>query len=63
MPHTKVEGIDYTPEGIEALRIDVIKMRDTALSCEPVPDFPTAVILSHAIALLAYLIELVKEQI
>lgn len=61
MAHTKVEGIDYTPEGIEALRIDVIKMRDTALSCEPVPDFHTSVILSHTVALLAYLIELVNE--
>ena len=59
---TKVEGIDYSAEGIEALRQDVIKMRDTALSCEPVPDFHASVILSHAIALLAYLIELVKEQ-
>jgi hypothetical protein len=63
MPPTKVEGIDYTPEGIEALRIDVIKMRDKSLSCEPVPDFHTSVILSHAIAMLAYLIELVKEQV
>lgn len=62
MPHTKVEGIDYSAGGIEALRIDLIKMRDTALSCEPVPDFSTAVILSHAIALLAYLIDLVRDQ-
>jgi hypothetical protein len=55
---TKVEGIDYTPEGIEALRSDVIVYRNRALDAMP-EGAEMAVVLSHVLALLAYLKELV----
>lgn len=56
----RVDGIDYTPEGIEALRRDVIVYRNRALDAMA-EGAEMAVVLSHAIALLAYLGELVKE--
>ena len=54
----KVEGIDYTPEGIENLRQELIKYRDAALKQAA---FEETVVLSHTIALLAYLIERERE--
>ena len=52
----KVEGIDYTPAGIEALRQEMIRYRDEALRQD---EFGVAVTLSHTIAILAYTVELV----
>ena len=45
-----IEGIDYSPEGIESAREELITLRDGALEQA---EFLWAVILSHAIALLA----------
>jgi hypothetical protein len=53
----RVEGIDYTPEGIEYLRGDLVAFRDHALTAGAMEH---AVLLSHTIALLAYLIELLR---
>lgn len=52
----KVEGVDYSPEGIRALREDVIVYRDRALAAMP-EGAEMAVVLSHVIALLSYLAE------
>lgn len=60
MAPTKVEGIDYTPAGIEALREDVIALRDSQYAHWP-EGINTTVILTHATALLAYLKELIEE--
>lgn len=54
----KVEGIDYTPEGIAALRAELIHFRRDAMDQAA---FGVVVILTHAIALLAYLKELIEE--
>lgn len=61
----KIGGIDYTPEGIEQLRQEVISVRDDALEQS---DFQTAVMLSHVIAILhwaatltTYYLELTAE--
>lgn len=60
MSPTKINGIDYTPAGIEALREDLIVYRNRALNAMP-EGAQMAVVLSHALALLAYLKELVTE--
>jgi hypothetical protein len=60
MSPIKVEGIDYTPEGIEALRADVIKLRDSQYAHWP-ESIEATLVLSHAIALLAYLRELTEQ--
>ena len=52
----QVEGIDYSPAGIKALRGEIIKYRDEAMKQM---DFEVAVTLSHTIAILAYTVELV----
>src|SRR6185503_6463682 len=56
----KMDGIDYTPAGIDALREDVIVYRDRAIDAFP-EGIQMALTLSHAIALLAYLRDLMKE--
>lgn len=61
MTPTKVRGIDYSPEGIKGLREDVIVYRDRALAAIP-EGAQMAVVLSHVIALLAYLAELQENQ-
>jgi hypothetical protein len=53
---SQVEGIDYTPEGIRTLREDVIKLRDSQFQHWP-EGIEATLVLSHAIALLAYLAE------
>lgn len=50
----KVEGIDYTPEGVAELREAVIELRDEALKQNA---FEHSVMLSHVIAILAYYVE------
>jgi len=52
----KVDGIDYTKEGIEDLREEIIEMRDEALRQNA---FDVTVKLTHVIALLSYLSEVV----
>lgn len=56
----QVDGVDYSPEGIEALRQELIAHRDTALGMN---EFGYAVTMSHVIALLAYLGEVRKEML
>ena len=49
---SKVDGIDYTPEGIRRVREDLIQARDK--SYEQWPEaIPFTVLASHIIALLA----------
>lgn len=56
---TKVEGVDYSPEGIEAVREQVIVWRDNSYEQWPQAiDF--TVVATHLIALLAYLKVLVE---
>ena len=55
----KVEGIDYTPEGIESVRGAMIEFRDAALNAG---HMEVAVTISHVLALLAYLKDLVMIQ-
>jgi hypothetical protein len=54
----QVDGVDYSPAGIEALRQELVTHRDHALALN---EFGYAVTMSHVIALLAYLIEVRKE--
>jgi len=56
----QVDGVDYSPEGIEALRQDMIQHRDAALGMN---EFNYAVTMSHVIALLAYLVEVRKAML
>ena len=60
MSHTKVEGIDYTPEGIATLRQAVIELRDHQFAHWP-ESIEATLVLSHAVALLAYLQDLTEE--
>jgi hypothetical protein len=55
---TMVDGVDYSPEGIEVLRQDLIAHRDAALGMN---EFNYAVTMSHVIALLTYLAEVRRE--
>jgi hypothetical protein len=48
----KVEGVDYTPEGIRALRGDCIRVRDESMGQWP-EAIPFTVMMSHVIAHLA----------
>lgn len=57
-PPVKCDGVDYSPEGIEALREELIAMRGRAFGNWP-EGIEDTVVLSHAIALLAYLKEVV----
>lgn len=56
----QVDGVDYSPEGIEAIRQEVIKWRDNSYDQWP-QAIEFTVASSHVIALLAHLKEL-KEQ-
>lgn len=62
MAPTKVDGIDYSPAGIEDLRTDIIEYRNRALDAMP-EGAQMAVVLSHALALLAYLKEVEEERL
>lgn len=55
----KVEGIDYTSEGILELHKAVADLRLNLLFRQEMED---AVMLSHALALLFYLAELIQEK-
>jgi Zn ribbon nucleic-acid-binding protein len=52
MKRTQVEGIDYSPEGIEELRQELIVQRGEAMKAWP-EGIHATVVLSHLIALLA----------
>lgn len=54
----RVEGVDYTPEGIMALHAEVVTFRDEALRQM---EFGVAVALSHVLALLFYLAEVERQ--
>ena len=56
----KIEGIDYTIEGIESVRKELVGMRDNSMKQWP-EAIPVTVLLSHVIALLAYLIDVKKR--
>lgn len=58
---TKVDGVDYSPAGIRQLRDDLIIRRDDELGRTPMPNFNLIVMLTHVIALLAYLAEREEE--
>lgn len=51
----KVEGVDYSPEGIENLRQELVGWRNDMMTQGA---YQQVVVISHVIALLAYLIEL-----
>lgn len=53
---SKVEGVDYSKEGILALREDVIKLRDEAMKQWP-HGIPESVMLSHVAAVLHWVVE------
>jgi hypothetical protein len=55
----KVDGIDYSREGVESLRQDLIELRNAALKSEHMHH---AVMLSHVIAVLAYFNELPRPE-
>jgi hypothetical protein len=52
----QVEGIDYTPEGIESVREALVEYRSRAMANWP-EGIEMTLVLSHAIAQLAYLKE------
>ena len=54
----QVDGVDYSAEGINGIRDGVIQLRDAALSQN---NFEWAVLLSHAIAQLGFLKEMVSS--
>jgi hypothetical protein len=51
---THVDGVDYTPEGIEQVRTELVVVRNAALD---VGHMDLAVLFSHTLALLAELKE------
>lgn len=61
MTHVEVEGIDYSVEGIEAIRTEMAELRNAMMSHWP-DSIPTTVMLSHAIALLAKLAEITETK-
>lgn len=52
MTRIKVEGIDYSPKGIDAVREDLIRVRGEAMSQWP-ESIPFTILVTHVIALLA----------
>lgn len=56
----QVEGIDYSPQGIEAARQLMIEKRDQAMTTWP-DGIEDSIAYSHVVGLLAYLKELVVE--
>jgi len=58
----RVEGVDYSPEGIEALRQEWIGVRGEAM--KQLPDSAGFVVFAtHTIALLADYIEVRREEV
>lgn len=57
----KVEGVDYTPDGIENLRQDLIRFRDNSMEQWP-EAIPFTVAMTHTIALLTYLKEVEENE-
>jgi hypothetical protein len=57
---TKVRGIDYTPQGIESVREALIEYRAQAMKQWP-GTIDLTLVLSWAIAQLAYLKEMIEE--
>ena len=55
-----VEGVDYSTDGIESVRQDLIRYRDASIDQWP-DAIPVTLTLSHAIALLARMRELVAK--
>lgn len=53
---TKVEGVDYTAEGITLLRDELIVIRDESMNQWP-EAIPVTVVLSHTIAVLGWVVE------
>ncbi len=62
-PAFRCEGVDYSPTGIEEIRVDLIEMRNRLLATT-MPEFKSVILLTHTTALLAYLreIELATEE-
>jgi hypothetical protein len=56
----RVDGVDYTPEGIEVIRKELAELRAHAIN--PPSDWHVAVMLSHAIALLSELKDRITEE-
>ena len=56
----KVEGVDYSPEGIADLRAALVEMRGATFSHWP-EAIDHTVVLTHAIAILSYTIELQRQ--
>lgn len=55
----RVDGVEYTPQGVEAVRNEVIALRNAALKQN---NFEWSAVLSHAIVYLAeYRLVLIKE--
>lgn len=59
--NVKVEGIDYTVEGIESIRSALGEYRQRAMKNWP-EEIEMTLVLTHAIALLAYLKDLETAQ-
>lgn len=57
MSYHKVDGVDYSKEGIEQLREEMIRWRDEALG-KGLADI--AIVLTHVVALMHYLLHLVE---
>jgi hypothetical protein len=57
---SEVEGIDYSPDGIEAIRVELSQLRQEGFNNWP-ESIPTTLILTHAIAQLARLRDMVKS--
>lgn len=55
----RLEGVDYTIEGLKALRVELISIRDESMNQWP-DAIEFTVVMSHTIAVLAYFIE--KEE-
>ena len=54
---TKVEGVDYSPEGIKALQQELIKMRVMFMENGAAEFAREIIVLSHTIAILDYYID------
>lgn len=61
MAPVKVEGIDYTPEGIRELREELISYRDESMKQWP-EAIPFTTAITHTIALLSFLAEVEEER-
>ncbi len=59
---TKVEGVDYTPEGVRELRKKLIEYRDKSMEQWP-EAIPFTVDMSHTIALMEHLAEMLERPV